>query len=504
MKLLRLLGVAAGAALLASIFPVHNLAQQGTSSGSVSRTRTQSGDNPNRVKPPIKRRGVSSAAVSRTRNSAGYYGETASFAFTPPDDVAVDEFINYHKHRLPLPKSGQSVAMDVRWGNNEISDQQSEAVLQIGFTTAEVNDRTDLRPLNLALVIDKSGSMTATDKMSRVKQALKTMFGQLRPDDTVSIVTFDTDAEVLLPATRFGDGWELRRAVDSIRPGGSTNLNAGLMLGYREAMKNYRAKQTNRVILLTDGIANVGTTKPTQIAQNSLAFNDEGVDLSTVGVGAELDTDLLRTLAKSGRGLYHFVAETEDIEKVFVSEIQSLISPVARQVELKVDYDSTLEIQKIYGYEPRERRNAVQISLDDMNNGLTQVVLMKFRVRDDFADEPIHKVKVRLSYFDFKTGRTVEHAQEIELQKVRRAGKMLTDVEVKKNYTIALLSQSLADMTAAARRGDYNRAESFLNASVTAAYNNYPAMEDKDINYVLNIVENYKNNLRAYNRQRGD
>ena len=128
--------------------------------------------------------------------------------FTPPDEVAVEEFVNYHKHRLPLPKVGQSVAMDVRWGNNEISSAQREAILQIGFTTAEVSERTDLRPLNLALVIDRSGSMADGDKMSRVKESLRRMLEKLRPEDIVSIVGFDTGAEVLFPARRVGDGYE--------------------------------------------------------------------------------------------------------------------------------------------------------------------------------------------------------------------------------------------------------------------------------------------------------
>ncbi len=504
MRLLRFLSIMAVVAVSMLILPAENFAQQGTSSGSVSRTRTQSNENPNSGRLPTSRRGVSSAQIAGKAGSSLYFGDIEPSVFLPPDDIAVDEFINYHKHRLPLPKAGQSVAMDVRWSNNEVSEAQPEAILQIGFTTPEVNDRTDLRPINLAFVIDKSGSMDAADKMSRVKQSLKTMFGQLRPDDIVSIVTFDTDADVLLPATRVGDCQQLRRVVDSIYPGGSTNLNAGLMLGYREAMKNYKNSQTNRVILLTDGIANVGTVEPTQIADNSLAYNQEGIDLSTIGVGAELDTDLLRTLAKSGRGLYHFVADNQDIEKVFVNEIQSLISPVARQAELKIDYDSALEVEKIYGYEPREQKNKVNISLDDMNNGLTQVVLMKFRLRDDVTGQPTQSVRVRLSYFDLKKRRIVEDVQEIDLQKVRRAGKMLADVEVKKNYTIALLSQSLADMTTAARRGDFNRAESFLNNSLATAYTNYPTMEDKDISYILNIVEDYQNKLRVYNRRGGD
>lgn len=497
MRLLHFMGVATSLAMFALVAPVNNFAQQGTSSGSVSRTREQSSGNRDSNRSTANRQRPSSVPGSTVRSSSGYYAKTAPTYFILPDDIAVDEFINYHKHRLPLPKAGQSVAMDVRWGNSVISGVQPEAILQIGFTTPEVNDRTDLRPVNLVLVIDRSGSMAADDKMQRVKQSLNTMFGQLRSDDIVSIVTFDTGADVLLPATNVGNGQALRRVVNSIYPQGSTNLNAGLMLGYREALKNYEDGRTNRVILLTDGIANVGEVQPERIAQNSFSYNEEGIDLSTIGVGANLDTNLLRTLAKSGRGLYHFVADNQDIEKVFVSEVQSLISPVARQVELNVDYDSMLEVEKIYGYEPRTKANAVSINLDDMNNGLTQVVLMKFRLKDDFVSDETHKVKVRLSYFDLKKGRMVTDVQEIDLQNGRRVGRLLADVEVKKNYTIALLSQSLADMTEAAKRGDYRRAEAFLNASVGTARKNYPTMEDKDISYILKIVLDYQNNLRA-------
>ena len=173
-------------------------AQQSGSAASVSRSRA------------IVNAGPSAPAPSTTT----YYPSSPYYStYTPPppvfkipDEVAVEEFVNYHKHRLPLPKWGQAVAMDTRWGNNEFSRSQREAVLQIGFTTAEVNERTDLRPLNLVFVIDKSGSMDESDKMSRVKDGLRTMVGRLRPDDIVSIVTFDTRAQVLYQAQPIGDG----------------------------------------------------------------------------------------------------------------------------------------------------------------------------------------------------------------------------------------------------------------------------------------------------------
>jgi Ca-activated chloride channel homolog len=448
----------------------------------------------------------SAASVSRTRailNSGTVYTPpTATYSSAPPvfkipEEIAVEEFVNYHKHRLPLPKVGQAVAMDTRWGNSEVSPSQREAVLQIGFTTAEVNERTDLRPLNLILVIDKSGSMAEHDKMSRVQESLRTMASKLRSDDIVSIVAFDTTAQVLYPARAIGDRSALLRAIDCLEPDGWTNLHGGLMLGYAEARKHFRASATNRVILLTDGIANRGVVEPSRIAAESAKFNEKGIDLSTIGVGLELNNELLRTLAKSGRGLYHFISDYNDINKVFVNEVQSLISSVAKMVQVRIEYGPGLQVEKIYGYSPRLGNGSVSVALDDMNNGLTQVVMARFRTGSGRSTLP---VKVRLSYYDVRRKCTVEEVQELRLEPAESDScDLLVDVEVKKNYTIAELADSLFAMAGLARSGNYSQAQNVLDSSVTAAYQRYPHMEDEDIRFILNIVEGYQRDLKVYN-----
>jgi Ca-activated chloride channel homolog len=469
--------------------------QQSASSASVSRSRaiSNSGTSTPNSRP--------SNPSSGTSNPKTTYTETVSF--TPPDDVAVEEFVNYHKHRLPLPKVGQGVAMDVRWGNDEVSKNQREAVLQIGFTTAEVNERTDLRPLNLALVIDKSGSMAESNKMSRVKESLRIMVDKLSPNDIVSLVVFDSTAQVLFPATRIGNGYEIKQAIDCLEPNGGTNLHSGLMLGYKEAEKNFRKDSTNRVILLTDGIANVGVIEPSRISAESSEFNGQGIDLSTIGVGQDLNNDLLRNLAKSGRGLYHFIADYKDIDKVFVDEVQSLVSSVAKKVELSVEYNPNLQVEQIYGYAPRNKSNGFSIGLDNMNNGLTQVVMTKFRVKD--LEKTSFPVKVRLSYFDNVRKKQVENVQEVTLNFSNRDNcRLLADVEVKKNFTIAELSQSLFEMTKSFKNGKYTEAERFLNQTTAETHRRYPNMEDKDIRFILDIIENYQTNLHAFNRGRSN
>ena len=440
--------------------------------------------------------GTSTAADARTR----YLAESGQIPSSR--EVAVEEIVNYRRHEIGLPKAGEAVAMDVRWGNNRAGTGQ-EAVLQIGLSTALANDREQLRPINLSVVIDKSGSMADADKLVRVKEALLNLVSKLRDTDTLSIVVFDSEAQVLMPARTLENKEVVKRLIRSIEPGSSTNLQAGLMLGYHEALKSYRRDATNRVILLTDGIANTGVTDPERIAHDSLLFNDRGIDLSTTGVGLDLNKDLLRELAKSGRGLFHFVADSEDINKVFVKEVQSLVAPVASEPNLEIDFPAGLELVKLYGYEPRMREDGLTIKLDNMNQGLTQVVLLRFRVtyrKHPFEHLPVN---VRLTYYDLEQKRRVEktEAAYIVVNNDDLPGDMLRDGEVRKNYSIAQLAQAIRDMAAAYEAGRYGEAERLLNAAINKVFERYPNLEDEDIGRTMSVAQKYRDVLRRYIQQ---
>ncbi|MCE9557559.1 MAG: VWA domain-containing protein [Armatimonadetes bacterium] len=422
--------------------------------------------------------GVSTAGAARTRalGNAGLLPKAR--------DVVVEDIVNYHRHEIGRPKAGESVALDVRWSSDLVSGD--EAVLQVGLGTALAHDRQKLRPLNLSLVIDKSGSMSSSDKLSRVKTSLLNLVSRLRPTDILSIILFDSEAQVLFPAQKVRDGQSAMDLIRAIEPGSSTNIYAGLMLGYKEALKNFSRESTNRVILLTDGIANQGVTDPEVIAHDSKEYNNQGVDLSTIGVGLDLNRELLQDLSKSGRGLFHFVADSEDIEKVFVNELQSLLSPVATEPSLEIEFGGGLELDKVYGYDPKRSRGSVKIKLDNLNSGATEVVLMRFKVsgRDSMP------VKVRLSYFDIDQNRRVETVQSAP---VSRSG---SDESVAKNYTIALLAQSIRDMAAACEGKHYREGENLLVASIKTANTRYPNMEDADVKRVYASAVKYRDLLR--------
>jgi len=418
-------------------------------------------------------------------------------------EVTVEDFVNYHRHEIGRPKSGEAVGMDVRWGNEAISGN-GEAVLQVGLSTSLAHDRRQLRPLNLSVVIDKSGSMADDNKLTRVKSALLTLVSELRPTDVLSIVVFDSEAEVLLPAQPVSDKESIKNLIREIQPGSTTNLNGGLMLGYQEDLKHYRKEATNRVILLTDGIANRGEIDPQMIARGSQSYNDRGIDLSTIGVGLDLNKDLLEKLAKSGRGLFHFIADSQDIQKVFVNELQSLISPVATEPNLEIEFGPGLELEKMYGYSPKLGQNTVKVKLDNMNSGMTEVVLAKFKPHGEGPDASRLPVTVRLSYYDSDREKTVVTTQKAFLALTEHGGKdLVEDSSVAKNYTIAVLAQGIRDMAASCEDHRYRQAEKVLNTAINSASKRYPGMEDEDIKRTMVIAQKYQLVLRTENQHSG-
>jgi hypothetical protein len=196
------------------------------------------------------------------------------------------------------------------------------------------------------------------------------------------------------------------------------------------------------------------------------------------------------------------VADAEDIEKVFIKELQSLVSHVAFEPNVNIDYDPALELEQVYGYEPQFRKNGVKIRLDNMNQGLTQVVLLRFRLAKKREIPSSLSVNVRLSYYDPEQKEQIVKIQESYLTtKDGPPGDMLKDPEVGKNYGIAQLAQAIRDMAAACEARRYVEAENLLAAAIDKTCQRYPHLEDADIARTLTIAQKYRGRLKKYNQQ---
>ena len=416
------------------------------------------------------------AGVSSMSSSALHSGVRLNH-----EEIRVEELVNFHRHRLPLPSVDERISLDVQSGF--MAD--GKFAFQIGLAThRDIVDEFRM-PLNLVLVIDRSGSMSG-DRIAKVKDALVRLVEKLGNNDFVSIVTYNDTAEVCLEATKVRNNDSVNFAIQGIEASGSTNLHAGLMKGYELAHQCFDSRKANRVILLTDGIANHGVTDETTIAKESKSFNDLGIGLSTIGLGGSFNRSLLRELADAGNGAIHFIADAGDIQKVFVDEFDSLLSPSASNVKVTVKVPAGEKLPKIFGYQAEKVGSCFRIPLENMSYGATQVIVGRFGSRLP------SRFEVTLNYTDSMTGKEFSTVVASKLDVESRPSKSL-----KKNYAIAKVSNAIKKSAKLSESRKYGKARTKLSDSIEFARGLFELESDRDVDRVCEIALRQKNALDA-------
>ena len=242
--------------------------------------------------------------------------DTASYSVTrrylrdghlpPPESVRVEEFVNAFDYNYD-PPSHEAFAVHIEGAPSRFGEGKRLQLLRIGIQ-GRVVPTENRKDAILTFVIDVSGSMAMENRLGLVKRALTLLVEQLRPGDEVGIVVYGSRAKVLLPHTGVEAREEILAAINSLEPEGSTNAEEGLRMGYDLALKNARFGSINRVILCSDGVANVGETGSDAILREIRAHVDEGITLTTVGFGMGNFNDILmEQLANKGNGSYAYV-----------------------------------------------------------------------------------------------------------------------------------------------------------------------------------------------------
>jgi len=386
---------------------------------------------------------LSAAACAAQQDASRAYSRAAinRGAIVPAESVRVHEYLNYYEQRFPEPTS-EPIGLDLRLGNTQVPTAGGEVWLQIGLQArqAEAAVRT---PLNLALVLDVSGSMDSPDKLPYLQQSLMVFLASLHPEDRVAVVTYSDQADLLWPSQIVGSGDWIRSTVQSLRPGGSTNLHAGLILGLQEVERNFDIRRNNRVILLTDGIANVGETDPEQIARQALAYNQRGIYLSTVGLGLDFNDDLLSTLARQGQGAYHFVDSAQEMDKVFRQEAEGLVERVAEEALVAIQPEPGARLMSVTGYQGTPPAEGIQVVMQEMGAGDSQVLIVRLEaLPGQVGPRPL--AVVSLSYLDVFAQRPREVTQMVTIQVSEIPFyDPLADVEIRRNATVVRSAEAL-------------------------------------------------------------
>jgi Mg-chelatase subunit ChlD len=423
-------------------------------------------------------RGYSDASVSMNRANG----------IVEPSQVIIEEYLNYHTHQIPLPTSPATARLSLAWGNTELSASDSLAVLQIGIATSRLPTLTQRPPINVSLVVDCSGSMQQEGRLEKVKTALRQFGRALGPQDHVALVTYSSEAQVVLPA-QLANRETFEQAVSGLAPDGSTNLCSGMLLGYQQVMRFHKAGDGSRVILLTDGLVNTGETDLEKIVAASATYTQQGVEISTIGVGSDVNFALLQQLARSSRGQNHFIgANAEDLRKTFDQELESLLGFVGKSPVLSLSYPPGLELTGLLGYSPQLSPGHLELPLNTLPQGLTQVVLVKFRVRG--AANATLPVQAELRYTNQQSQPVRLQAQaELQVQQQALASdKALSNQEVRKNYLIGYLATQLKELARLTEAQQLPQAVRVGQAALRVSDRLYPNGLDKDVQRVRDIV----------------
>lgn len=269
------------------------------------------------------------------------------------DSVRVEEFVN----AFPTGRAGPEVdTFDVQVDGGPTPYVQNESYTVARITVASRTMAPEVRPdAALTFVIDVSGSMEMEGRLELVKRSLERLLDGLRPSDTVAIVVYGDTARVLLPPTPVVEGGSIRAAIGQLQPEGSTNAEAGLLLGYSVARQGFRPDAVNRVILASDGVANVGNTGADAILAQIRDEASAGITLLTLGFGMGNFNDvLMERLANDGDGFYAYVDTLDEAERLFGEELTSTLVSVALDAKIQVQFDpATVERFRLIGFENR-------------------------------------------------------------------------------------------------------------------------------------------------------
>jgi Mg-chelatase subunit ChlD len=259
--------------------------------------------------------------------------------FPEAHTIRTEEFINAFDYRDPEPSSEMPVAL--AWERAAYPFAQGRDLVRFSVKTG-ARGRESGRPLNLTLVLDNSGSMERADRVQIIQEALQVLAQQLQAHDRVSVITFARTARLWVDAVPGNQAGDILKQVSNLTPEGGTNLEEAMRLGYETARRNYIHKGVNRVVLLTDGAANLGNVEPNALKQLVEQNRKQSIALDCFGIGWEgYNDELLETLTRNGDGRYGFINHPEEAATKFAGQLAGALHVAAADVKVQVEWNPT-------------------------------------------------------------------------------------------------------------------------------------------------------------------
>ncbi|NCO75279.1 MAG: VWA domain-containing protein [Cyanobacteria bacterium] len=291
--------------------------------------------------------------------------------------------------------------------NAVASDVVTELDLILRITVPEIKTTKERLPLNLGLVIDRSGSMEGK-KIKYARKAASYAVNQLLSTDRISVTIYDDQIEVIVPSTLANKKEYILNKIKSITARSMTALYDGWLEGATQVSKFNEPERLNRVILLSDGLANVGETNPDAIATNVNGLSKHGVSTTTMGIGDDFNEDLMQGIALSGDGNYYYIQDAEQLPNIFENELQGIIATLGQKVSIGIK--TLAEVQLVDVFNDLDKTEYGNYKLPNLIAGNTFDLVLRLKVPT--MTQSMTLVDFRLAYDDMETkSRKVSHAQ---------------------------------------------------------------------------------------------
>ena len=312
---------------------------------------------------------------------------------------------------LTGPLAAAEVKVDAELGRSVLPTSNPGSVyLRLSLKSLAGAKREHRTPINAAIVIDRSGSMQG-DRIAAAKEGARVALERLSSDDTISIVAFNHNVDVLSPAAPLSSAQErLKRAIDGLSADGTTALYDGVTEGGHQVEEFLSDKRVNRVVLLSDGLANVGPSSPQELAELGRKLASRGISVSTIGLGLDYNEDLMQRLAAASDGNHVFVERPSDLKEIFDREFGDALSVSARDITITIECKLGFKPMRILGRDGEINGDRITLKLNQLQADNERYVVVELQAPAGHQEGNAEIADVRVDYTDLDNAGTQAHA----------------------------------------------------------------------------------------------
>ena len=340
----------------------------------------------------------------------------------------------------------------------------------------------DRAPVNIAIVLDRSGSMQG-EKIIEAKRAAIAALDRLGRDDIVSVITYQSTVDVVVPATKLHDREAVRAAIRGINVSGKTALFGGVSKGARELEKFLDENRVNTLLLLSDGLANIGPSSPGELRQLGVSLARQGISVTTIGLGLDYNEDLMTALAMASDGNHFFVEDASDLDSAFATEFGDAVSVVAQGVRIRIDCAKNVRPVRVLGRSAQIVGQQVHASMNQLFRGQTRSLTLEVEIEPG-ADGRVSRVAdVEVDYRNLMTAenRTLRSSASVTATSSQAAAQRNKNREVMVEVVRQTGAERNLAATALRDKGKVEEAQRAFQLNADYLRSNAITLKDEDL-----------------------